>query len=189
MLFLGSVVVCPLHEFGGTPVHIRSADSLELKEDYRPYRLLRCEHPREHAETPLRYVEWVNVARRPQIPGCTIRHDDYGALLSGADINLHLLLVSRQIYHEAVPKPFSAIPFYHIVSWGFNGIPKLDGFVDDLAPPQSKALKRMRIVLEHVCSDTIQDPRRSLRFGCLPDKKVMRKFLCLTDLEIVLNLE
>jgi hypothetical protein len=121
------------------------------------------------------------------MPGCTIRHDDYGKPLSGADINLQLLLVSRQIYHEAALKPFSEIPFYHIVRWSVNGIPSFRGFVDDLAPPQLRALKRMRIVLEHVYSDMKHDPRRSLRFGRLPDKNVMRKLTCLKDLEIVLN--
>lgn len=175
--------------FGSTPVHIRSADSIEVEEDNRHYRLLRCAHPREHVETPLRYVERVNVPRRTRIPGCTIRHDDYGEPLSGVDINLGLLLVSRQIYHEAVLKPFSEIPFYHVIHWVHDGVLGLGGFVDDLAPPQLKALKRMRIILEHAYSDTIHDTRKALRFGHLPDKTVMRKFTGLKDLEIVLSPE
>jgi hypothetical protein len=137
-------------------------------------------------ETPPRYIERVNVHNRKRIPGCTIRHDDDGERLSGADINLGLLIVCRQIYQEAVLKPFSEIPFYHIIHWT-DKVPGLEGFVDDLAPPQLRAFKRMRIVLEHVYLGENTEDCRCLKFGWLPEKKVMRKFTGLKNLEIVLN--
>jgi hypothetical protein len=147
---------------------------------------LRCEHPQEHVETPPRYIERMNVHNRKRIPGCTIRHDDDGERLSGADINLGLLIVCRQIYQEAVLKPFSEIPFYHIIHWT-DKVPGLEGFVDDLAPPQLRAFKRMRIVLEHVYLGENTEDCRCLKFGWLLEKKDMRKFTGLKDLEIVLN--
>ena len=173
--------------FGSTPVHIRTAENWEWDETPRHYRLLRCNHPREHVETPPRYVEWVNVPQRKRIPGCTIRNDNNGKPLCGADINLDLLLVSRQIYQEAVLKPFSEIPFYYIVHWTDKPRPGLKGLIDDLAPPQLRAFKRMRIVLEHVYFGGNNDISRTVGFGCLPDKKAVRKMTGLKDLEIVLN--
>lgn len=131
--------------FGSTPVHIRSTEEWEYDEYPKHYQLMRCEHPSEHVETPPRYIERVNVHYRKRIPGCTIRPKDYGQSLSGADINLNLLLVSRQIYQEAVLKPFSEIPFYFIVRWTDKGWPGLEGLAEDLAPPQLRAFKRLRI--------------------------------------------
>jgi hypothetical protein len=128
-----------------------------------------------------------SILDQKRIPGCTIRPKDYGKTLSGADINLGLLLVCRQIYQEAVLKPFSEIPFYFIVCWTDKGWPGLEALAEDLAPPQLKAFKRLRIVLEHVYFGLPNDPDRSVGFGRLPDKKAMRKFTGLKNLEIVLN--
>ena len=149
---------------------------------------MRCEHPREHVEAPPRYIERVNISDRKRIPGCTIRPDDnHGETLSGADINLGLLLVCRQIYQEAVLKPFTEILFYSMVRWTDKGWPGLEGLAEDLAPPQLRAFKRLRIVLEHIYFGLPEDFTRFLGFGRLPDKKAMRKFTGLKDLQIVLN--
>jgi len=86
-----------------------------------------------------------------------------------------------------VLKPFSEIPFYFIVRWTDKGWPGLEGLAEDLAPPQLKAVKRLRIVLEHVYFGRNNDPSRSVGFGRVPEKKAMRKFTGLKDLEIVLN--
>jgi hypothetical protein len=129
----------------------------------------------------------VNIPERKRIPGCTIHPDDDGETLSGADINPGLLLVSRQMYQEAVLKPFSEIPFYFIVRWNDKAWPGLEGLAEDLTPPQLRAFKRLRIVLEHVYFGMKNDLCRSVAFGRLPDKKGMRKFTGLKDLEIVLN--
>lgn len=56
-----------------------------------------------------------------------------------------------------------------------------------LAPPQLKAFKRMRIVLEHVYYERITEAWSTPKLGRLPDKKTMQKFTGLQDLEIVLN--
>ena len=63
----------------------------------------------------------------------------------------------------------------------------MEGLAEDLAPPQLRAFKRLRIVLEHVYFGRNNDRCRSVGFGRLPDKKAMRKFTGLKDLEIVLN--
>lgn len=160
---------------------------MEYDEHPKHYQLMRCEHPREHVETPPRYIERVNLPIRKRIPGCTIRPNEYGKELSGADINLGLLLVCRQIYQEAVLKPFSEVPFYFIVRWNDKGWPGLEALAEDLAPPQLKAFKRLRIVLEHVYFGRNNDRCRSVGFGRLPDKKAMQKFTGLKDLEIILN--
>ena len=139
------------------------------------------------SKPPPRYIERVNIQHRKRIPGCTIRPDGGGGKLSGADINLGLLLVCRQIYQEAVLKPFSEIPFYFIVRWTDKGRPGLEGFAEDLAPLQLKAFKWLRIILEHVYFGRNNDPSRSVGFGRVPEKKAKRKFTGLKDLEIVLN--
>lgn len=174
--------------FGSTPVHIRSTEDWEYEKYPKHYELTRCDHPQEHVATPPRYIERVDYLDRERIPGCTIRPDEYDyKTLSGADINLNLLLVCRQIYQEAVLKPFSEIPFYFMVRWTDKGLPGLEGLAEDLAPPQLKAFKRLQNVLEHVYFGLPNDSCRSVGFGRAPDKKAMRKFIGLKDLEIVLN--
>lgn len=74
-----------------------------------------------------------------------------------------------------------------MVRWTDKGLPGLEGLAEDLAPPQLKAFKRLRIVLEHVYFGLPNDSCRSVGFGRAPDKKAMRKFIGLKDLEIVLN--
>lgn len=179
---------CRIYDFlyGSTPAHIRSAEGWEYDEDFRHFRLASCECPRDHMEIPPRYVEWVNVAARTRIPGCTIRQDpDDEKSLSSADINLGLLLVCRQIHHEAALKPFSEIPFYCIIRTG-DRVPGLEGFAEALALPQLRALGRMRFVIENTYYGLNTEIYRTLASGRLPDRKVMQKFPGLNDIETVL---
>lgn len=173
--------------FGSTPVHIRAALSEEYDEDWRHYRLSVCEHPREHVETPRRYAEWVNVAFRTRIPGCTIRQHHDEKPLSSLDANLGLLQVCRQTHPEASLKPFTDMPFYYMNRASYKGLPGLDAFVEALAPPQLRALSRMRFVVEHVYYELNTQIYRSLSFGNLPVKSTMQMMTGLKDVEIVLS--
>jgi hypothetical protein len=59
-------------------------------------------------------------------------------------------------------------------------------FVDALAPPQAKAIARLRLVIEHAYMFKKNHILQSLAFGVIPGKGTIMKLKGLKDLEIVL---
>jgi len=62
--------------------------------------------------------------------------------------HLHLepLQVCRQIYHEAVLKPFSVNEFHYIVPQHYIGKTRLQHMVETLVPAQARAIKCLHLI-------------------------------------------
>lgn len=171
------------HLFASTAIHIAS-DEDEADSHVKHYKLSVCGNTQEHTETPLRYVEHHNPAFRKRIPGCTI-DQWHETPIDPLAIGLGLLSVSRQIYHEAVLKPFSQISFSSL-SRCYQKYSGVQRFVDALMPAQAKAIVRLRVVL--ACGHSMPgEPRYpKLDIGPVPSMTTINKMEGLTDLEIVL---
>jgi hypothetical protein len=156
----------------------------------RSYRLSLCPHPEQHFKVPSRYVEHM-VNFFDFVPeSCTVgQHGDtdmmYGkAPVTPQSIGLELLLVSRQIYHEARMKPFTEISFHY----NARHIGHIDAFsrlLDQMSPPQRQAIARFRLILEHRHDE--RGGPLSLPWQAFPGKKTILKLKGLKDLEIVLS--
>jgi hypothetical protein len=106
----------------------------------RRYRLNLCPHPEQHFKVPTRYVEHLKKNFDIVPKSCTVgQHTDtsmmYGKTpVAPLNIGLELLLVSRQIYHEARLKPFTEISFHYNARY----LGKIDAFsklLDQMSPP------------------------------------------------------
>lgn len=149
------------------------------------YVLTICGKPDEQAEVPRRYVERVNLEPREHIPGCTIRAKT-GIHVTNLNIGLGLLLASRQIYHEALLKPFSEPRFYYNARSSRSDVCGLSNFVKALAPQQAKAITKLRLVVGQEYHLKGNATLEELVFGTLPGKGIMTKLKGLKDFEIVL---
>lgn len=94
------------HLFASTAIHIHPKHKYDYTSHTKQYYLTVCKNICEHAEIPRRYVEHSDFDAEIEGLGCTV-HDPPQAPLTSSGIGLGLLQASRQIYHEAVLKPFS----------------------------------------------------------------------------------
>ena len=157
------------HLFASTAIHIRSVSIYDSHTNVKEYRLFLCDNPNDHAEVPRRCVEHTDFDVTIQGFGCTIS-DSSKTLVTPSSIGLGLLQASRQIYHEAVLKPFSETRFY--CEFRPNGAPcGLRKFVDALAPPQAKAIARLRLVMLHGHILKSGNLHPSLLFGAIPARQ------------------
>lgn len=99
-------------------------------------------------------------------------------------IGLGLLGTCRQLYHEAVLKPFSQISFATLARCPefYSGVQR---FVDALIPAQARAIARLRMTLHNGPAHP-QDPKQNMLIGPIPSKTTLAKLKGLKDLEIVL---
>lgn len=171
------------HLFANTAIHIAS-DEDEAESHEKHYKLSLCGNTQQHTETPLRYVEHHNHAFRKPIPGCTI-DQKRDKSVDPLEIGLGLLSVSRQIYHEAVLKPFSQISFSSL-SRCYQKYSGVQRFVDSLMPAQAKAIVRLRVVLANGHSRPGEPLYPKLDIGPVPSMTTINKLEGLGDLEIVL---
>lgn len=172
------------HLFASTTIHIRSVSPYDFHTNVKEYRLFLCDNPNDHAEVPRRCVEHIDFDVTIQGFGCTL-NDSSKTPVTARSIGLELLQASRQIYHEAVLKPFSETRFYY--KSRPDGAPcALRKFVDALAPPQAKAITRLRLVMLHSYLWKSGNIVSSLLFGAIPCKATVMKLKGLKDLEIVL---
>ena len=163
---------------------MRSMSPYDYHTNVKEYRLFLCDNPNDHAEVPRRCVEHIDFDVTIQGFGCTL-NDSSKTLVNPSSISLGLLQASRQIYHEAVMKPFSETRFY--CEFRPDGAPcGLRKFVDALAPPQAKAIARLRLVMLHGHILKSGNLHPSLLFGAIPSKTTIMKLKGLKDLEIVL---
>lgn len=116
--------------------------------------------------------------------GCTI-HEGPTSAVTSQSIGINLLLVSRQIYHEAVLKPFTEASFY-CLSLDRGRICGLRPFVDALVPAQAKTITRLRMVVQ--CS--YRGPAREMllcaHYAPIFCKGTIKKLEGLRELQIVL---
>jgi hypothetical protein len=156
----------------------------------RSYRLHVCPRPEQHFKVPSRYVEHM-VKFFDFVPeSCTVGQDGDTDMMYGKtpvtplNIGLELLLVSRQLYHEARLKPFTEISFHY----NARHIGHIDAFsrlLDQMSPPQRQAIACLRLIVEHR-HDSRGGPL-SLPWRIWPEKKTILKLKGLKDLEIVLS--
>lgn len=173
------------HVFASTAIHITSdEDEVDSSEFQHHYKLSLCGNTQQHTETPLRYVEHHNPTFRKPIPGCTIdqiRDKPADPLAVG----LSLLGVSRQIYHEAVLKPFSEISFSSL-SRCYQKYSGVQRFVDALIPAQAKAIARLRVILANGWRAPGEPLYPKFDIGPVLSMTTINKLAGLSDLEIVL---
>jgi hypothetical protein len=100
------------------------------------------------------------------------------------NIGLELLLVSRQIYHEAGLKPFTEISFHYNARY-LGTIDAFSRLLDQMSPPQRVAIARLRLVVEHHYDE--KGGPIGLPWRSMPDKKTILKLKGLRNLEIVLS--
>lgn len=107
------------HLFTSTAIHIRSVEHGDEIRSERHFKLSLCETPSDHKEIPLRYAESFRTGYKVRYPGCSIEqsHDKPVVPL---DIGLGLLGTCRQLYHEAVLKPFTQISFATFARMGHS---------------------------------------------------------------------
>jgi hypothetical protein len=120
----------------------------------------------------------------PHVRGCTL-YSNYTVPVTPLNIGLSLLQTSRQIYHEAVLKPFSETRFQYN-AFTMEKVCGLQKLTDALAPPQAKAIAHLRLIVrQHYFAKNNQTPP-SLVHGVIPGKGAIMKLKGLRDVEIVL---
>lgn len=142
-----------------------------------------CNSPQQHNEVPRRFAEYLNPTR-DSVPGCTI-HEASTSTVTPQSIGLHLLLVSRQVYHEAVPKPFTEGSFYSL-SHDRSKVKGLRPFVDASVPAQAQALAHLRVAIQCSYRGAPRDLFTEVQFGSIFGKGTVQKLTGLSDLQIVL---
>lgn len=134
--------------FGSNAIHIREhligRRGLSQNMKHR-HTLALCNSLQQHNEVPRRFAEYLNPTRN-SVPGCTI-HKAPTSAVTPQTIGIHLLLVSRQIYHEAALKPFTEGSF-SCVSHDRGKVSGLRPFVDALVPVQAQALAHLRLTIQ-----------------------------------------
>ena len=170
--------------FASTAIHIRVKHSIDGNRIARQYSLLVCENTCEHVEIPRRYTEHYYHPKNARARGCTI-FSNATTPVTPLNISLGLLQTSRQIYHEAVLKPFSETSF-HYQAFTNEKVCGLQKFTEALAPPQAKAIARLRLIFRHTYWAKDDQTPPSLRFGVIPGKSTILRLKGLKDLQIVL---
>lgn len=117
------------------------------------------------------------------LPGCTVNQAKTTSA-TAQDLSLELLRVSRQIYHEAVLKPFSESRF-HYASRDGTRIDTLRKFLDAFTPTQAKAIAHLRLVIECSYDWSAHTGRKHLKLAPMPGKLAINMLKGLHDLEIV----
>lgn len=178
------------HLFASSAIHVFEIHEYDYMEICRSYRLSLCPHPEQQFKVPTRYVEHLKKNCDFVPKSCTVgQHTDtsmmYGKTpVTPLNIGLEFLQVSRQIYHEARPKPFTEISFHCNARY----LGKIDAFsrlLDQMSPPQRQAMARLRLIVEHHCDE--KGGPIGLPWRSMPDKKTILKLKGLRDLEIVLS--
>lgn len=175
------------HLFGSIGIHILARPSPTRDRSAREYRLSVCQNICEHVEVPRRYMEHYYHPENPKVRGCTL-YSNYTVPVTPLNIGLSLLQTSRQIYHEAVLKPFSETRFQYNAfhSMHCDRICGLQKLTEALAPPQAKAIARLRLIVrQHYRAKNNHTPP-SLVCGVMPGKGTIMKLKGLKDVEIVL---
>ena len=148
------------------------------------YKLSLCENPIDHKETPLRYVGHHRGWYHKPLPGFTTDLTEE-IPFTPSDIGLNLLKTCRQIYHEAVLRPFSQISFASLsrLHYNYSGVQQ---FASALIPAQAKAIANLRIILPNEISRLMGLEHLGMLVGPVPAKTTIAKPKSLTNLEIVL---
>jgi hypothetical protein len=143
-----------------------------------------CETPSDHNETPLRYVEHHFAWPRKPAPGCTIDQTDHNPF-TALDIGLGLLGTCRQLYHEAVLRPFARISFSNLAQLHHRHS-GLKRFMDDLIPTQVQAIANLRLTVCTARSEIMDREYPNLQMGPVLAKSTVGRLKGLKNLEIVL---
>lgn len=181
-------VRCRIYDylFGSNTIHIIGVDVFDRwgswdAERETQYSLGHCQSPRDHRAVPRRFVEHTDILsiHEQDVRGCTI-HRGESTAVTARNLGLDLLLVSRQIYHEAVLKPFSESVFHHETQ-RYRHYCLLRHFLNALVPAQARAIANLRIVLR--CN---YDDRNVVEHQADPGKSSIEKLTGLQDVEIVM---
>jgi hypothetical protein len=178
------------HLFASSAIHVFEVHEHEYMEIGRSYRLNFCPRPEQHFKVPSRYVEHVKKNFEFVPKSCMVgQHCDIDTMYGNTpvttrNIGLELLLVSRQIYHEARLKPFTKISF-HCNARYLGHIDAFSRLLDQMSPPQRQAIARLRLIIEHHCDE--KGGPIGLPWRSMPDKKTILKLKGLRDLEMVLS--
>lgn len=124
--------------------------------------------------------------KNARVRGCTI-HSNYTTKVTPLNIGLTLLQTCRQIYDEAVLKPFTETRFQYNV-FTHEKICGLQKLIDALVPPQAQAIARLRLIVRHHYYAKNNQTPLKLTFGMFPVKGTIMRLKGLKDLEIVLAL-
>lgn len=106
-------------------------------------------------------------------------------LVVPVEIGLGLLGTCRQLYHEAVLKPFTQISFATIARC-YRKYSGVQSFTDALIPTQAKAIARLRIAFTNRQSEQEDPEYPRMLIALLPTKSTIAKLKGLTSLEIIL---
>lgn len=120
------------------------------------------------------------------VRGCTISAKPTTPV-TPLNIGLTLLQTCRQIYHEAVLKPFSETRFRYN-AFAHEKICGLQKLLEALVPPQAKAITRLWLIIRHHYYARNNQTPAKLIFGLVPVKGTIMRLRGLKDLEVVLAL-
>lgn len=137
-----------------------------------------CQSPQAHRAERRRFVEHTDI-HEEDVRGCTIRRGESTAV-TARSLGLDLLLVSRQIYHEAVLKPFSEAVFHHQTQ-RYRHYCLLRHFLSALVPAQARAIANLRMVIRCTYND-----RNVVEHQADPGKSSIERLTGLQDVEIVM---
>lgn len=173
------------HLFANIAIHIRSAEFAHEDSNQKcQYKLSLCDTLNDHKHTPLRYVEHHFSWPRRTAPGCTIDQTENNPF-TALDIGLGLLGPCRQLYHEAVLKPFAQISFSAIAELHHkhSGLKRL---MEDLIPIQVKAIANLRIPICNKQPEVLDREYPHIMIGPMPVKSTIARLKGHKNLDIVL---
>jgi hypothetical protein len=146
LLFLPPEVRCRVYDyaFGGVLFHLTAAASEYSTGTTVLYRTL-CHSPQPYASLPFRNcASRILPSSETSSPQCT--KPRYAPKLERSKIPVHMLQVCRQIYHEAVLKPFVQIQFQFDIGAGFRGLRSASLLQEKLVPEQGRAIAHLCVI-------------------------------------------
>ena len=144
LLLLPPEVRCRIYDyaFGGFLFHITAAVNDVL------YRTL-CHSPQPCAYLPFQHCALrILPSSETSSPLCTKTEPRYfyAPKPERSKIPVHMLQVCRQVYHEAVLKPFTQMSFQLSIGAGFRGLRTASMLLEKLVPEQGRAIAHLCVI-------------------------------------------